>query len=530
MPRLPSGTVSLLFTDVEGSTQLQHRLGERYLQVVGEHRRLLEEAIKANRGRVVDRQTESFFAVFTRMGDAAQAAADAQRALATHEWPDGIAVKVRMGIHAGEPSIEGSRYVGLAVARAARVAASSHGGQVLLSAAARSLLGERKDGIRALGSFRLKDFHQPEPLYQLVVEDLPARFPPPRTARMRSRRNAAFVVAGALAGVGAAVAAAVTVMLGGADHPTRISSTGVGIIDPETNRIVDEIPLGERAPLVKAGPGFVWVAARDGNLAKIDTATRQVVRRSGISGPGVVTGLAIGFGRLWAGVARPERLEVLAFDLAFGQIDRAVTVAERGSPRGPPPFFSRERVLVAVGLGAIWAVEQRNGSLTRIDPSTGAKKVLAEGLGGAHSIAAGEGAVWLGEVNTVKRVDPDSGSVLAIVQVGQPTAAEVTALELGAGSLWFAASSRPTLWRIEPSTNAVRGTMAIGRGATAIAVGEEAVWVANSVDRSLTRVDPQNAIASTIPVGVSPGGVAVSQGFVWVTPGESVTSTGGITG
>jgi class 3 adenylate cyclase len=122
MAELPRGTVSLLFTDVEGSTQLQHRLHERYREVVNEHRRLLEEAIEANGGQVVDRQTESFFAVFPRMRDAATAAPDAQRALTAHEWPDGAQVKVRMGIHAGEPELDGDRYVGLAVSRAARIA------------------------------------------------------------------------------------------------------------------------------------------------------------------------------------------------------------------------------------------------------------------------------------------------------------------------------------------------------------------------------------------------------------------------
>src|SRR4029453_9773363 len=97
MVELPRGTVSLLFTDVEGSTQLQHRLQDQYREVVTEHRRLLEEAIESNGGRVVDRQTESFFAVFTRMRDAAGAASDAQRAIAAHQWPGGAPGKGRKG-------------------------------------------------------------------------------------------------------------------------------------------------------------------------------------------------------------------------------------------------------------------------------------------------------------------------------------------------------------------------------------------------------------------------------------------------
>ena len=102
---LPSGTVSLLFTDIEGSTQLQHRLGEQYHDVVAEHRRLLEQAFAEHSGVVVDRQTESFFVGFTRARYAVAAAAAAQRALAKHDWPDGVQVKVRMGIHSGDPEV-----------------------------------------------------------------------------------------------------------------------------------------------------------------------------------------------------------------------------------------------------------------------------------------------------------------------------------------------------------------------------------------------------------------------------------------
>ena len=165
MSELPHGTVTLLFTDVEGSTQLQHRLGDAYQEVVAEHRRLLEAAFDVRGGVVVDRQTESFFVAFTRARHAVQAAADAQQAIAEHKWPDGAQVRVRMGIHSGDPELAGDRYVGLAVSRAARVCASAHGGQVLLSSSARALLSDHdRSGLRSLGFYRLKDFPEPEPI------------------------------------------------------------------------------------------------------------------------------------------------------------------------------------------------------------------------------------------------------------------------------------------------------------------------------------------------------------------------------
>ncbi len=187
---LPHGTVTLLFTDIEGSTQPQHGLADRYQDVVAEHRRLMEAIFTKHGGVVVDRQTESFFVVFARARSAVRAAADAQQALAKHEWPEGVRVKVRMGIHSGDPEVSGDRYVGLAVSRAARICASAHGGQVLLSSSARALLSDHdRTALRNLGVYRLKDFAEPEPIAQLVVDGLPAQFPPLRTGAAPSRRK-----------------------------------------------------------------------------------------------------------------------------------------------------------------------------------------------------------------------------------------------------------------------------------------------------------------------------------------------------
>src|ERR687885_2447582 len=120
MADLPTGTVTLLFTDIEGSTQLLRRLGDAYPGVLGEHQRLLREAFAAHGGREVDTQGDAFFVAFPRAADAVRAAVAAQRALADYPWPAGAAVRVRMGLHTGEPASTGERYVGLAVHRAAR--------------------------------------------------------------------------------------------------------------------------------------------------------------------------------------------------------------------------------------------------------------------------------------------------------------------------------------------------------------------------------------------------------------------------
>src|SRR5439155_531506 len=185
MTGLPSGTVTLLFTDMEGSTRLLQRVGSaRYAELLAEHHRLLRLACGAWDGVEVDTQGDSFFVAFATAADAVAAAVDAQRALAGHPWPDGAAVRVRMGLHTGEPTNIGGRYIGVDVHRAARIGAAAHGSQVLLSAATRELVGGALPpgvGVRDLGRQRLKDLAEPQHLHQLVVEGLPAAFPPPNT-------------------------------------------------------------------------------------------------------------------------------------------------------------------------------------------------------------------------------------------------------------------------------------------------------------------------------------------------------------
>ena len=189
MPALPSGTVTLLFTDIEGSTQLLHRLGDRYAELLRDHHRLLRLAFGAWDGVEVDNQGDGFFVAFARAEGAVAAAAQAQRALASHPWPDGIVLRVRIGIHTGEPTLSEAGYHGIDVNRAARVMAAGHGGQVLLSETTGKLVDEAElDGVslRDLGTRRLKDLAQPQRLYQLVLEGLPSEFPPLRTLASRA--------------------------------------------------------------------------------------------------------------------------------------------------------------------------------------------------------------------------------------------------------------------------------------------------------------------------------------------------------
>jgi len=177
---LPAGTVTLLFSDIEGSTRLLQQLGDDYAAVDAEHRRIMRESCIGAGGHEIDRQGDAFFFSFTSTRDAVAAAVAAQRALAANGWPDGVELKVRMGLHTGDPSVGDEGYLGLDVVRAARIGAAAHGGQILVSETTRALLGPGAE-LKELGEYTLKDMDRPERLYQVVGDGLPTTFPEPRT-------------------------------------------------------------------------------------------------------------------------------------------------------------------------------------------------------------------------------------------------------------------------------------------------------------------------------------------------------------
>jgi len=184
-PERLSGAVTFLFTDIEGSTRLVKQLRERWGSVVADHQRILREAFAAHRGQEIDTHGDAFFVAFGRARDAVLAAAEGQRGLVEHFWPEGAELRVRMGIHSGQAALSEDRYLGLAVHRAARICAVAHGGQILLSQTTVNLLEDEEEELpgielRDLGERRLKDLDRPVRLCQLVVEGLTSEFQPPK--------------------------------------------------------------------------------------------------------------------------------------------------------------------------------------------------------------------------------------------------------------------------------------------------------------------------------------------------------------
>ncbi len=178
MATLPTGTVTFLMADIEGSARLVHEVGDAYAEILGVVRRSLRAALRAHDGMEVDATGDELLAVFTDAGQAAHAAVEAQRSLRDHDWTASGEARVRIGIHTGAPQLGDEGYVGLDVVRASRVAAAGHGGQILLSSAAAGLATGL--GMRDLGVFRLSGLPELERISQVFVDDLPRDFPPLR--------------------------------------------------------------------------------------------------------------------------------------------------------------------------------------------------------------------------------------------------------------------------------------------------------------------------------------------------------------
>jgi len=181
---LPRGIVTFLLTDIEGSTGLLQRLGNRYAALLADVRAVIRSCVHRAGGREVDARADEFFAVFVRASAALEAALEIERGLRSRAWPDDVGVKVRVGLHSGRPTLTDSGYVGLAVHTVARICSAAHGGQILLSSAARDALGRARPAglrLRSLGSHRLRGLRETQPIFQVEGPNLLGRYPPLRT-------------------------------------------------------------------------------------------------------------------------------------------------------------------------------------------------------------------------------------------------------------------------------------------------------------------------------------------------------------
>ena len=538
-PSVPTGTVTFLFTDIEGSTSLVKQLRDGYGELLEKHHSLLRSAFSAGGGHEIDTQGDASFFTFRRARDAVAAAVEAQRAVAGEQWPHAADVKIRIGIHTGEPGLAGAGYHGLDVVRAARISGAAYGGQILVSRATRDLVGDALAEVSFLdiGEHGLREIDNPERIFQVVAPGLRDDFPPPRTAdaarvmsiggreeelaaaaeaavgeelrRARLRgRTRVLAALGALLLAGA-IAAAIVELTGGSSAPVSVAANSIAVIDPKAGRVVGDVPVGARPVAVAAGAGGIWVAnADDGTVSRIDPKSRKVVSIIGIGTD--VSDVAVGFGSVW--VANGNDGTVARIDPKLNTVERTLKF-RGGSDLAPRPVFS-----VAIGAGSVWVT--RGNQVLRIDPKTDevtASIPTESPLG----IAAGDEAVWVTtKVDHVVRIEPTTGAITATVSLpGQGIAPLV-----GGDSLWLIVTflSHDEVWRLDPSTGNPTGTAASRSYLSDVAWSPGAVWAAER-QGSVLRIDPKShEPASRIHIGEQPTGVAVGAGSVWISV-ESAT-------
>jgi YVTN family beta-propeller protein len=509
-PDLPTGTVTFLFTDIEGSTRLLNVLGgERYHVVLAEHQRLLREAVMDVGGREIDTQGDAFFFAFAKAKDAVAAAISGQRALAAFPWPDGLQVRVRMGLDTGEPTVGRGRYVGLGVHRTARIMAAGHGGQILLSGTTHNLVhDELPDGIllRDLGEQRLKDLERPVRLYQVVAADLQDRFPRLLTldsglrARLWRRRmpiaGGAVVVAAGVVGL---------VLATRPDPPLVVSPNSLGVIDPTTNTVVKQVAVGFRPESIAIGDGSVWVANQDKTLSRINPRTQSLARNVPLNA--TPTGIAAGLGAVWVADGADGTL------VKVSPVYHAAVKTIRGLA-GPVRVSGGPHGSVALGDGSVW-VAYGSTAVARVNPTTYRWRPIGYAGFGSSGIAYGKGFLWVpnGTANTVSQFSGLTNHKIRDCNVGSSP----SGVAVGGGSVWVTDTGNNAVSRLDPATCS-EISIPVGQAPVGIAYGEGGVWVANSGSGTVSRINPGDSkVVNTIKVGGSPTGIAAGSGFVWVT-------------
>jgi YVTN family beta-propeller protein len=317
------------------------------------------------------------------------------------------------------------------------------------------------------------------------------------------RRLRVLAAAGSLL-VAVGIAAATTRLTRDSESaPLVVAPDSVAIVDPKTNRVVGQVPVGARPVSVVVGHGSVWVAnADDGTVSRIDPRIRQVVKTIGIGAP--VSDLAVSASGIW--VASGSEGTVSQIDPESNAVVGEVDL------RGPNPLAPRPVHAVAAGAGAIWATSG-DDSVVRIEPATNKVTAQISVPSAPVDLAANRSAVWVELVGErLLRIEPRTNGVTAAVPIGDPVG-----VATGVDAVWIA-DLRGAISRVDPVTVAVTDTVRVGAELSAVALGHGALWVANPVRGQVIRVDPRTTgVTGTIGVGNVPTDVAVGDGSVWIT-------------
>jgi YVTN family beta-propeller protein len=343
-----------------------------------------------------------------------------------------------------------------------------------------------------------------------------------RPARRRTRRRPGLALMIAAALLVAAAAGATVELLGGRSRATLsdVPPDSLAMIDPGTDSVVAELPVGSGPAAVAIGSGSVWVAnAGDQTLARVDPAAKQVVDRIGVSQH--PTELAFGQGALWTASAIGYRGVVSRVDPGSRLVVANHTVRV-GAGAGDDLFASPTPSAIAVNSNGVFT----NDLHSRVWRLSRSGRASTFSLGGSQSVdgvALGQGSLWVASStdDQVLRINPQTDQVIAAIPIASVAGSRLASpygIAVGAGAVWVTDAVDGAVSRIDPKLNAVTATIGVGRRPTRIAIGEGAVWVVNAGDGTVSRIDPhRNAVAATIRIGGELTGIAAGDGGVWVT-------------
>jgi YVTN family beta-propeller protein len=511
-PREASRVRTFLIADIRGYTRFSQEHGDEAASALARgFATVVRKTVPEHGGELLELRGDEALCIFESARGALRAAVELQRRL--RDPADGepaFPLGVGIGLDAGEAVPTEGGYRGRALNIAARLCSLARPGQILASETVTSLAGHQ-EGARLVPQrpTRVKGVEVPIRPVEVIPEiDLP---PVPSSPRPRpSRRRRLLLLPIAFGAVGLITAA---VVFSRGDSARVVSANSLAVIDPSTNRVVDEVAVGDGPARVAVGDGQVWVLNERAQTISLVDAEARSVRKTFAVGvtPADIT---LGLERVW--IADRHASAALELNSETGTVLKRIEVDNQTGDTGVdnPDVAGGSRL--AFGLGNLWLLH--SGSLSRVDPETGKEleRIALSGLSFYH-VAVGEGSVWVDACcDGNMRVDPESGTVEYMEAHGQGPIA------FGFGSVWIAdALIGDSVWRINPATNVAVGAVGCGKNSLAldVATGDRSVWVACS-GGTVLRVDGHTGeLLATIDLGGTPAGIAVGEGAVWVTVG-----------
>ena len=503
-PAAPRAMLAVLFTDIIGSTELATALGDkRWRELLEQHDAAVREQIARFDGREVDTAGDAFFATFGLAVRAVDCALESARAVRR------LGLRIRAGVHMGECVVTQDKVRGVTVHIGARVGAKARGDEVLVSSTVRDILAGAGLKFADRGEQTLKGVEGKWRLYAVEprVRDNEADLPPLLEAEIAGPPKPAWQKPRALAAIGTALAvligaiAFVTFRGGGL---SSVPADSVAAINASSGDVESSVTVRRRPVGLVAASDGVWVAN------SIDRSVTHIGKEGRIEtipvgpGPIAVASGAVGRGEPFIWVANADGRNVSRVS------------PKTGATVGEPIQAGNGLSGIGFGSGTLWLTNSVEGTVWRVDPTSGKRTQEIPVGPGLRGIAVTNTAVWVTSetAGTVTQVDPKSGGLVRVVEVGNGPGA----VAVGAGSVWVANAYDGTVSRIDQRTGNVVGTIQVGRGPRSIAVAGGHVFVANEAGESVTMIDAEKGeVLREIRLENSPMGLAADGDRVWVS-------------